>query len=67
MEHVSPGTQPTEGTNVCAGAGGPAADGSVMQEGARRKTGVCPLCGGRVRLGVDARLLDHAGAAAAER
>lgn len=32
-----------------------------------RKTGECPLCGGRVRLGGDARLRDHTSAAAAER
>jgi hypothetical protein len=57
------GTQPTEGLTAaeerCAGAGGPAIDGSVLQEGATRKTGVCPLCGGRVRLGSGARLADH--------
>ena len=62
-------TAPNDGTNVaeaCAGAGSAAVDGSVLQEGATRKTGVCPLCGGRFRLGSEARLLDHA-AASAER
>jgi hypothetical protein len=60
------GTQAGDGLTVaegsCAGTGGPAIDGSVLQEGATRKTGVCPLCGGRVRLGSGARLLDHTAA-----
>jgi hypothetical protein len=63
------GTQQAEESSVaesCAGTGGPAVEGSVLQKGATRKTGECPLCGGRVRLGGDARLLDHA-AEAAER
>jgi len=62
------GTQQAGESSVaesCAGAGGPAVDGSVLQEGATRKTGVCPLCGDRVRLGGGA-LLDHSAAAAAE-
>jgi hypothetical protein len=63
------GTQQAGESSVaesCAGVGGPAVDGSVLQEGATRKTGVCPLCGDRVRLGGGARLLDHSAAAAAE-
>ena len=58
-------TEPNVSEESCEGTGSPAVDGSVLQEGATRKTGVCPLCGGRVRLGGDARLLDHAAAAAA--
>jgi hypothetical protein len=57
------GTQATDGLTVaeesCAGTGGPAVDGSVLQEGATRKSGVCPSCGSHVRLGGDALLVDH--------
>ena len=76
MEYVASDTQPTDGSSPaetshsvnipegsCAGTGGYAVDGSVLQEGAKRKTGVCPTCGGRFRLGSDARLLDHTAAA----
>ena len=62
------GTQATGGVTLtegsCAGTGGPAVDGSVLQEGATRKTGECPLCGSRVRLGSGARLADHRAASA---
>jgi hypothetical protein len=72
MSHMSSGTgsrdKDVAGTspvsNVpegpCAGVGSSAIEGSVLQQGATRKTGVCPLCGERVRLGSDTRLLDHA-------
>ena len=64
----SPGADPTRSVGVseasCAGTGGPAADGSILQEGATRKTGLCPRCGARVRLDGDAKLLDHTAAAA---
>jgi len=49
---------------TCAGTGSPPVEGSVLQEGATRKSGVCPLCGERIRLGSDALLLEHAPAAA---
>lgn len=51
---------------TCPGTGSAPVDGSVLQQGATRKIGLCPQCGGRVRVGGDARLLDHAPAAAAE-
>jgi hypothetical protein len=80
MEYVISGTQPTDGSSTaeaahsvnipegsCAGTDSSAVDGSVLQEGATRKTGVCPLCGGRFRLSSDTRLLDHTAAADRER
>ena len=63
-------TRPPDGARVgevCAGTGRPATDGTVLQEGATKKTGVCPLCGGRFRLGSEARLVDHSAAPDAER
>ena len=59
-------TQQAEGSSVatsCAGAGQPAVEGSVLQEGATRKTGVCPSCGDRVRLGSGGLLREHTAAA----
>lgn len=63
-------THPTTDASVaemCEGTGSVAVDGTVLQEGATRKTGVCPLCSGRFRLGSDARLVDHAFAETVER
>ena len=61
-------TQPIDeaAAEGCAGGGAPAVDGSVLQEAATRKTGVCPSCGGRFRLGSGARLPHHAAEASTE-
>jgi hypothetical protein len=43
----------------CSGTGTAPAPGTVSQENATRRTGLCPVCGGRFRLGSDARLPNH--------
>jgi hypothetical protein len=48
----------------CAGTGSHPTPGSISQEGATRKTGLCPLCHGRFRLGSDSRLPNHQAAPA---
>ncbi len=43
----------------CTGTGSHPAPGSTTQENAGKRTGVCPVCGGRFRLGSDSRLPNH--------
>ena len=43
----------------CAGTGTAPVATSVSRDSAARETGVCPVCGGRFRLGTDSRIPNH--------
>ena len=54
-------------TGSCSGTGVRPDPSTVNQEGARKKTAACPICGGQFRLATDGLLPNHAPAQSEQR